>query len=136
MILCLIVSVISVLPRVQEALPNSGLLQSSVVTLYTIYLTWSAVDNNPDRQCNHNFFGDADHSKVCLRSLMKQTRLPEFAFLFCRIRLLLTRPALLDWWFGWCAFCIARCDRRQRWPAFRILRNKVSKSVALFKYAC
>lgn len=65
LILCLIVSVVSVLPRVQEALPNSGLLQSSVVTLYTIYLTWSAVANNPDRQCNHGFFdGDGDHSKV------------------------------------------------------------------------
>lgn len=69
LILCLIVSVISVLPRVQEALPNSGLLQSSVVTLYTIYLTWSAVANNPDRQCNHSFFGPTDQSKVLYISL-------------------------------------------------------------------
>lgn len=67
LLLCLIVSVVSVLPRVQEALPNSGLLQSSVVTLYTIYLTWSAVANNPDRQCNRSFFGD-DHSKVTFDS--------------------------------------------------------------------
>lgn len=62
--MCLIVSVVSVLPKVQEALPNSGLLQSSVVTLYTIYLTWSAVGNNPDRKCNHSFFGDGDATKV------------------------------------------------------------------------
>lgn len=64
LIMCLIVSVVSVLPKVQEALPNSGLLQSSVVTLYTVYLTWSAVGNNPDRKCNHSFFGDGDATKV------------------------------------------------------------------------
>ena len=65
LILCLIVSVVSVLPVVQESLPNSGLLQSAVVTLYTVYLTWSAVANNPNQKCNHNFFGSDDkHSKV------------------------------------------------------------------------
>lgn len=47
LILCLIVSVLSVLPQVQEYLPRSGLLQSSLVTLYAVYLTWSAVANNP-----------------------------------------------------------------------------------------
>ncbi|XP_018430160.1 PREDICTED: serine incorporator 3 [Nanorana parkeri] len=52
MILCLIVSVISILPKVQEGQPRSGLLQSSVITLYTVYLTWSAISNEPDRTCN------------------------------------------------------------------------------------
>lgn len=47
LILCVIVSVLSVLPQVQEFLPRSGLLQSSLVTLYAVYLTWSAVANNP-----------------------------------------------------------------------------------------
>lgn len=47
LILGIIVSIISVLPIVQEKRPNSGLLQSAVITLYTIYLTWSAVANNP-----------------------------------------------------------------------------------------
>lgn len=47
LILGVIVSVVSVLPAVQERLPHSGLLQSAMVTLYTIYLTWSAVANNP-----------------------------------------------------------------------------------------
>lgn len=46
LILCVIVSVISILPHVQERLPHSGLLQSAIVSLYTIYLTWSAVANN------------------------------------------------------------------------------------------
>ncbi|XP_062133217.1 serine incorporator 1 isoform X1 [Drosophila sulfurigaster albostrigata] len=57
LIFCLIISVLSVLPAVQERLPHSGLLQSSLVTLYTVYLTWSAVANNPERACNPGMFG-------------------------------------------------------------------------------
>uniref|UniRef100_A0A8B9FAL0 Serine incorporator 3 n=1 Tax=Amazona collaria TaxID=241587 RepID=A0A8B9FAL0_9PSIT len=52
MILCIAVSIVSVLPKVQEHQPRSGLLQSSVITLYTMYLTWSAMSNEPDRSCN------------------------------------------------------------------------------------
>lgn len=51
-ILCLLVSILSIAPKVQEAQPRCGLLQSSVVTLYVIYLTWSAVSNNPSEVCN------------------------------------------------------------------------------------
>uniref|UniRef100_A0A182PZQ6 Serine incorporator n=1 Tax=Anopheles farauti TaxID=69004 RepID=A0A182PZQ6_9DIPT len=57
MILCIGVSILSITPRVQEFQPKSGLLQSSMVTLYTIYLTWSAVANNPDADCNPGFLG-------------------------------------------------------------------------------
>uniref|UniRef100_A0A0K8TPS3 Putative conserved plasma membrane protein n=1 Tax=Tabanus bromius TaxID=304241 RepID=A0A0K8TPS3_TABBR len=64
LILCIIVSVISVTPKVQETLPRSGLLQSAVISLYTVYLTWSAVANNPDTQCNPGLFGDHPKSKV------------------------------------------------------------------------
>lgn len=49
LILGIVVSVVSILPAVQEKRPNSGLLQSAVITLYTIYLTWSAVANNPSK---------------------------------------------------------------------------------------
>ncbi|NXH10734.1 SERC3 protein, partial [Bucco capensis] len=52
LILCFAVSVISILPKVQEYHPNSGLLQSSVITFYTMYLTWSAMSNEPERSCN------------------------------------------------------------------------------------
>jgi len=51
MILCVILTVTSVLPKVQEHLPNSGLLQSSFVSLYMMYLTWSAMSNQPDPNC-------------------------------------------------------------------------------------
>ncbi|CAL8254147.1 serine incorporator 3 isoform X1 [Gadus morhua] len=50
--LCLVASVLSVLPRVQESQPRSGLLQSSIITLYTMFLTWSAMTNEPDPVCN------------------------------------------------------------------------------------
>ncbi|XP_053743021.1 serine incorporator 1 [Synchiropus splendidus] len=57
MLLCIAASVMSVLPQIQESQPRSGLLQSSLVTLYTMYLTWSAMTNEPDRQCNPSLLG-------------------------------------------------------------------------------
>ncbi|KAG5275172.1 hypothetical protein AALO_G00144380 [Alosa alosa] len=52
MLLCVVASAVSILPKVQESQPRSGLLQSSIITLYTNYLTWSAMTNAPDRTCN------------------------------------------------------------------------------------
>jgi len=57
MILCVILSVISILPKVQEHLPMSGLLQSSCITLYVLYLTWSAMTDSPDANCKPKFSG-------------------------------------------------------------------------------
>lgn len=36
--------------RLQDAQPHSGLLQASLITLYTIYVTWSALANVPSKQ--------------------------------------------------------------------------------------
>jgi len=55
LILCVIVSIVAILPQVQEANPHSGLLQSALITLYTMYLTWSAMTNNPNQNCNPSF---------------------------------------------------------------------------------
>lgn len=52
LIFCIIISVVSILPKVQEAQPHSGLLQASLISLYTMYVTWSAMTNNPNRKCN------------------------------------------------------------------------------------
>ncbi|XP_078105483.1 serine incorporator 1 isoform X2 [Sander vitreus] len=52
MLFCIVASVVSVLHKVQESQARSGLLQSSVITLYTMYLTWSAMSNEPDEECN------------------------------------------------------------------------------------
>lgn len=57
LILCVIVSGVSILPSVQENLPRSGLLQSSVVSLYVTYLTWSTVSNSPELECRRGFLG-------------------------------------------------------------------------------
>lgn len=52
LIFCVIISIVSILPKVQEAQPHSGLLQASIISLYTMYVTWSAMTNNPNRKCN------------------------------------------------------------------------------------
>ncbi|KAM4794710.1 serine incorporator 2 [Rhinophrynus dorsalis] len=52
LIFCVIVSIVSILPKVQDAQPHSGLLQASVITLYTMFVTWSAMANVPDINCN------------------------------------------------------------------------------------
>jgi len=52
LVLSIAVSVLSILPKVQEVLPRSGLLQASFVSAYTTYLVWSAVNKNPIQQCN------------------------------------------------------------------------------------
>ncbi|OXB61879.1 hypothetical protein ASZ78_004585 [Callipepla squamata] len=52
LVLCLVISVVSILPKIQEAQPHSGLLQASLITLYTIFITWSALANVPIQECN------------------------------------------------------------------------------------
>lgn len=52
LVLCVIVSVLSIIPRIQEGNPRSGLLQSSLITAYVMYLTWSSMTNNPNCHCN------------------------------------------------------------------------------------
>uniref|UniRef100_K9J164 Putative conserved plasma membrane protein n=1 Tax=Desmodus rotundus TaxID=9430 RepID=K9J164_DESRO len=61
LVLCVIVSIISILPKIQEHQPRSGLLQSSVITIYTMYLTWSAMTNEPDRSCNPGLLSIITH---------------------------------------------------------------------------
>lgn len=53
-ILCVLISVMSILPRVQEANEHSGLLQASVVSMYATYLTFSALSAEPIRDESKN----------------------------------------------------------------------------------
>lgn len=52
LILCVLVSFISVMPQVQDANPKSGLGQSGMVIAYCTYLVTSAVANRDNRLCN------------------------------------------------------------------------------------
>lgn len=93
LVLCIIVSILSILPQVQDRFPRSGLLQSSVVTLYAVYLTWSALSNNPDPKCHTEFHVDSNN-KVSSRIRFSQVRKILISLnLFHRS--LLTAPVLL-----------------------------------------
>eukprot|EP00096_Caligus_rogercresseyi_P012343 TRINITY_DN5134_c0_g1_i2.p1 TRINITY_DN5134_c0_g1~~TRINITY_DN5134_c0_g1_i2.p1 ORF type:complete len:456 (-),score=141.41 TRINITY_DN5134_c0_g1_i2:252-1619(-) len=50
-LLCILQSLLAVSPRVQKHQENSGLLQAAFVSLYMMYLTWSAMSNQPDSLC-------------------------------------------------------------------------------------
>nr|CAH8865846.1 unnamed protein product [Trichobilharzia regenti] len=52
LIACVLASVVSILPKVQEHLPHSGLLQSAVITAYVTFLTWSGLTNGQIPACN------------------------------------------------------------------------------------
>ncbi|XP_061687306.1 serine incorporator 1 isoform X2 [Syngnathoides biaculeatus] len=61
---CFGASVISVLGKVQEFHPRSGLLQSSIITLYATFLTWSAMSNEPVQTCNPSLLSIIHHIAV------------------------------------------------------------------------
>ena len=50
--------------EVQEKMPQSGLLQSAAMSLYIMYLTWSAVSNSPYSACKPeiNIIPNGDNS--------------------------------------------------------------------------
>jgi len=60
LILCIVVSVMAILPQVQDEQPRSGLVQASFVSLYATYLVWSALNREPINECNPGIKGIAD----------------------------------------------------------------------------
>lgn len=65
LILSIILSILSILPRIQESQPRSGLLQSSILTLYIMYLTWSALGDAAGSGCKPSFLQpDPNQSKT------------------------------------------------------------------------
>jgi len=57
------------LPIVQNYHSTSGLLQSSFVTLYVIFLTWSAITNEkPDPVCNPSWYGIIKNNSTAIEA--------------------------------------------------------------------
>jgi len=52
LIVTIFLCALSLVPAVRQARPSSGILQSSVVMLYTSYLVWSAMLSQPSSTCN------------------------------------------------------------------------------------
>lgn len=52
LIFCVIVSIVSCIPKIQEVNPHSGLLQSSFISMYVMYLTWSSMASGTNSSCN------------------------------------------------------------------------------------
>lgn len=53
LIMCFVISIISILPKIQEVQPKSGLLQASIISLFASYLTLSGLANQPqDAGCS------------------------------------------------------------------------------------
>eukprot|EP00158_Paraphelidium_tribonemae_P002557 Partr_v1_DN25467_c0_g1_i1_m53680 putative serine incorporator len=48
LVICIAISVISVLPKVQEANPRSGILQAGLLSIYITYLVASAITSQPN----------------------------------------------------------------------------------------
>ncbi len=69
MCLCIILSIISILPSVREYNSSCGLLQSSFVSLYIIYYTWSAMSNHPYIECNPPFVNSTSTGSIRQQNL-------------------------------------------------------------------
>lgn len=62
LLLGVLISVLSILPKIQEKCPRSGLLQSSFVSMFAVYLTFSAIASAPLKT-------DSTSALLCGRSL-------------------------------------------------------------------
>ena len=47
-------------------MPHSGLLQSSFLAVYVVFLTWSALMNNPDAACNPSLINVLPHNTTSM----------------------------------------------------------------------
>jgi len=52
LVFCILTSALSILPKVQDANPKSGLLQASFIAGYATYLVWSAMMSESSVTCN------------------------------------------------------------------------------------
>jgi len=60
---CILFSGLSVMSKVQQKVNQSGLLQSSIISLYVMFITWTAFSNQPDKACNPGIKNILVHGK-------------------------------------------------------------------------
>lgn len=70
LILCFILTVMSILPKIQEYNEASGLLQASIVSLYVIYLTWSSLNSSPYPECRPSFLSSSKDTNLSRESFI------------------------------------------------------------------
>jgi len=56
LVLCILITIISILPEVQYANPQSGIAQASMIVIYATYIVCSAISNEPDDKFHCNPF--------------------------------------------------------------------------------
>ncbi|ORX50272.1 TMS membrane protein/tumor differentially expressed protein [Piromyces finnis] len=56
LVLCILITIISILPEVQYANPQSGIAQASIIVIYSTYIVCSAISNEPDDNLHCNPF--------------------------------------------------------------------------------
>lgn len=68
LVLAIAITMVALSGRVQEAVPNSGLLQAGVVVSYVTYYTWSAVSEN-DQACTPSSMKISEHTATVVGAL-------------------------------------------------------------------
>lgn len=58
---CLFFSCLSITKKVQQTIDQSGLLQSSIMTLYVMFITWTALSNERNKDCNPGIVNIIQH---------------------------------------------------------------------------
>ena len=63
------ISILSITPKIQESQPRSGLLQASFLSVYILFLTWSALNNSDNSHCKPSFLSSTHSTSFDLHSL-------------------------------------------------------------------
>lgn len=90
LILCVALSIVSALPQIQRHNARSGLLQSSIVSLYIMYITWSSLASfstcNPLNTCNSTTTESQGVPQQCVStSFSYDVIIPLIIFFFCAL---------------------------------------------------